>query len=226
MSNIKSPPIFNPDEDDDCCAWKNDVEIWQAFTKEEPRRQGPAVHLSLKGRARKAVRGISINDLKKDDGVEEIRRILDEIFQSDEKARAYHSFKDYVEYRWNSDQNFSSFVVEYEKRYREVKRYKLDLPTAVQAFFLLQAANLTPDLEKLVRTIATLVYGDMKEKIQKVLSDLCDKDSGGVPIKEEDFTTQIEKVIRRKVAVTGKGIILENQKLNQGQIQWIQMEML
>ena len=135
MSNIKPPPIFNPDEDDDYCAWKNDVEVWQAFTKEEAKRQGPAVYLSLKGRAREAVRGISINDLKKDDGVDEIIRILDEIFQSDETTRAYHAFKEYVEYRRSSDQTFSSFVVEYEKRYREVKRYKLDLPTGVQAFF-------------------------------------------------------------------------------------------
>ena len=37
-----------------------------------------------------------------------------------------------------------------------------------------------------VRTTATLVYGDMKEKIQKVLNDSCGKDGGGVPVKEED----------------------------------------
>ena len=37
MSNIKSPRIFNPDEDDNYCVWKNDVEVCQAFTKEEPR---------------------------------------------------------------------------------------------------------------------------------------------------------------------------------------------
>ena len=42
-------------------------------------------------------------------------RILDEIFQSDETSRAYHVFKDYVEYRRSSDQSFSSFVTEYEK---------------------------------------------------------------------------------------------------------------
>ena len=49
-------------------------------------------------------------------------------------------------------------MAEYEKRYREVKCYKLDLPTGVQAFFLLQAANLISNLEKLVRATATLVY--------------------------------------------------------------------
>ena len=74
------------------------------------------MYLSLKVRAREAVRGISINDLKKDNGVEEIIRILDEIFQNDETTRAYHAFKDYVEYRRSNDQNFSSFVAEYEKR--------------------------------------------------------------------------------------------------------------
>ena len=57
-------------------------------------------------------------------------------------------------------------MTEYEKIYREVKRYKLDLPTSVQAFFLLQRANHTPDLENVLRTTATSVYGDMKEKIQ------------------------------------------------------------
>ena len=54
-----------------------------------------------------------------------------------------------------------------------MKRYKLDLPTGVQVFFLLQVANLTPDLEKLVRTTATLVYGDVQEKIQNMLSNSC-----------------------------------------------------
>ena len=124
------------------------------------------MHFSLKGRAREAVRGIYINDLKKYDGVEEIIRILEEIFQSGEKTRTYHPFKDYVEYRRRRDQNFSSFAVAYEKIYREMKRYKLDLPTGVQAFFLLQAANVTRDLEKMVRTTVSLVCGDIKEKIR------------------------------------------------------------
>ena len=65
MSNIKLLPISNPDGDDDYCAWKNDAEVWQAFTKEEPKRQGPAVYLQLKRRAREAVWRISINDLNK-----------------------------------------------------------------------------------------------------------------------------------------------------------------
>ena len=37
----------------------------------------------------------------------------------------------------------------------------------MKALFLLQAPNLTPDLEELVGTTAFLVYGDIKENIQK-----------------------------------------------------------
>ena len=70
---------FNVDEDEGYCAFKNDVKFWQAITKEETKWYGAAVYWSLKRRAREATRGIFINDLKKDDGVEEIIRILDNI---------------------------------------------------------------------------------------------------------------------------------------------------
>ena len=77
-------------------------------------------------------------------------------------------------------------MVEYEKRYREVTRYKLDLPTGVQAFCLLQAANLSPDLEKLARATAKLEFADMKDKLQRVFGDSCGKDDEVVPVKQED----------------------------------------
>ena len=185
MSSIKSPPIFNPDEDDDYASWKNDVEVWQAFTKEDAKRHGPAVYLSLKGKAREAVRGIAINDLKGDNGVKVILEVLDSVFLSDLTTRAYHAFKEFVEYRRSSGDSFSTFIVEYEKHYREVKKYNLELPTGVQAFFLLQAANLSSELEKLARATAKLEYADMKVKLQNIFGDSIKDSSSAVPIKEE-----------------------------------------
>ena len=70
---------LNADEDDGYCALNNDVKFWQAFTKEETKWYGAAVYWLLKRWAREDARGIFINDLKKDDGVEETIRILDKI---------------------------------------------------------------------------------------------------------------------------------------------------
>ena len=84
----------------------------------------------------------------------------------------------------------------------------------IQAFFLLQVATNTPDPKTLVRTTTTLVYGDMKEKSQKVLSDHLVKTVAVYQLKRMSFTTQIEVVIIRKVLVTRKGTISESQKVN------------
>ena len=48
-----------------------------AVPKKEPKQQESALHWLLKEKAREVARGISINDLKNDDGVKEILRILD-----------------------------------------------------------------------------------------------------------------------------------------------------
>ena len=65
---------------------------------------------------------------------------------------------------------------------------------------MLQTANLTPNLEKLIT-----------EKIQ-VLSDLCGKDSGDETVKEEDCCYPNLKSYHKKVTTKWKK--LENQKVN------------
>ena len=131
MSNIKSPPAFNPEEGDVYENWKSDINVWEVFTKEDKTKMGPAVYLSLRGTARDAVRELKPADLV-EDGVKKITDILDKIYLSDESTRAYHAFKEYVEFRRSSGTSFSNFIIEYEKRYRECRRYKLDLPEGVQ----------------------------------------------------------------------------------------------
>ena len=50
----------------------------------------------------------------------------------------------------------------------------------------MQAANLMPDHEKLVRTAAKLEYKDMREKIQKAFGETGDNIVDCVPVKTED----------------------------------------
>ena len=185
--SIKQPPIFDPNEDDDYTEWKSDIEIWQLFTDIRDIKQGPAVYLTLRGRARDAVRGLTAGEIGAADGVANITAKLDEAFETDPSTRAYCAFKEFVEYRRAKGETFSQFIVEFESKYRNISKYKLTLPEGVQAFFLLNAANLTPDTEKLARATAELTYKDMKEKLTKIFGNSSGSNDSKdtLPIKEE-----------------------------------------
>ena len=62
----------------------------------------------------------------------------------------------------------------------------MKLPTGAKAYFLLKAANLTTDNERLARTTANLDYEDMKNQIQKVFGDTAGNADGTLPFKTED----------------------------------------
>ena len=186
--NLKNPPVFSPDENDDYVSWKTDVSVWKAFTETKVEKLGPAIYLSLKGKAREAVRSMKIEDMAKDGGYDLIIGELDKVFLSDETSRAFCAFKEYYEYRRSSGDGFSEFIVEFEKRYTKVKVYKMELPEGVQSCFLLKAANMSSESEKLARAVAKLEYADMRDKIQKIFGDpgvLGEKDE--VPTVKEVF---------------------------------------
>ena len=65
----------------------------------------------------------------------------------------------------------------------------------------------------MVRTTASLAYGDMREKVQKVLSDSCGKDSGGVPVKEKDCDCTNWKGYYKKGGSNKKGNNFEKSKI-------------
>ena len=130
---------------------------------------------------------MSKDNLKKDNEFDLILAELDKDFEADNATRVYCAFKDFVTYRRNSGEGFSTYIVEFEKKHQEIEKYDMNLPTGVLVFFLLQTANLTPDHEKLVRTAAQLEYKDMQEKIQKVFGETSDNLVDCVPVKTEDF---------------------------------------
>ena len=189
MTSMKQPPVFNPDGGDSYLNWKNDVEVWCLLT--EKTKQGPAVYISLQGDAKEAVRSIPVADLAKEDGVKKIIDELDKIYLKDETTRAFCAIKSFIEYRRTQEQTFTKFMVEFNNRLREVKKHNLDFDDGILAFFLLMAANLTEDHERLVRATATLTFQDMKDKLQKVFGEFDMKDGqmqeSKMAVKEECF---------------------------------------
>ena len=95
MCGIKCLPVFCL-EDDNYRTWKSHVEVWQLYTKADKCRQGPLVYLSLKRKARDAVRGMSKDNFKKDNEFDLILAELDKVFKADNVTRAYCTFKDHI----------------------------------------------------------------------------------------------------------------------------------
>ena len=190
--SLKQPPIFDPDEDDDYSRWKADIDMWLLCTDLSGIKQGPAVYLSLRGRARDAVRGFTAAEVAVEEGVDKITDKLEEIFLADKTTRAFCSFKEFVDYKRGSGENFSQFIVEFERLYRNIVKYDLKLPEGVQAFFLLHAANLATDMEKLARTTAELNFKDMRDKLMKIFGNVSESPgiSGTPACKEEVMYTE------------------------------------
>ena len=106
-TSLKQPPIFNPNGGDSYANWKADIEIWQMFTKDEAKRLGPAVYLSLQGDARDAVRLMDRKSIGTDNCVDLIIAELDKVFLKDETTRAFCAFKEFVEYRRQAGVNYT-----------------------------------------------------------------------------------------------------------------------
>ena len=181
------PPVFSPEEDDDYVAWRNDVEVWKLLTETKPEKLGLSVYLNLKGQARDVVCNLKPADIAVTDGYQIVIDELDKVYLKDNTTQAFCAFKDFYEYKRSAGQNFAEFIVEYDQRYRKVEKYEMTLPQGVQAFFLLKAANLTVESEKLARATAKLEYKDMREKLARIFGDpgVLDEKDKAPDVKEE-----------------------------------------
>ena len=108
-------------------------------------------------------------------GVDMIVRAFDAIYLKDETTSAFCASKSFVEFRCGGGQTYSKFILKFNNRYREVKKYQLTLQDGVFGYFLLVSANLSPDHEWLVRATAKLEFEDVKDKLQKGFGEFGDR---------------------------------------------------
>ena len=88
---FKTPPVLN--DNISYTDWKFDLEMWKMYTKLEDKRKGPAVYLSLNGKAKECLRVLNAVDIGKDNGLDIIVATLDKQFLKDENTHANIAFK-------------------------------------------------------------------------------------------------------------------------------------
>ena len=188
-ASLKNAPIFLPEENDDYVNWRKDIMVWKMFTETKVEKLGAAVYLAIQGKARECVRDMDMNILGTAQGFDEILKVLDDVYMKDENSRAFCAMQEFYEYSRNSGEGFPDFIVAFEQKYNKLKQFKMDLPEGVKAFFLLKAANLSSETEKLARAVSKLEYKDMRDHLMKIFGDpgvLSGKDDVP-PVKEEVF---------------------------------------
>jgi len=190
MKSLKAPPQFDP-EKDNYEQFKKDIQIWELLTELDAKKKGPAVYLSLQNKAREAVRNISVAEVSADGGLQTIIDRLDEVYLADKNTRAYEAFQKFYKCKRESGETFEEFIIRFERLYGDLERYDMKLPEGIRAFFVLNAANLTAEMEKLARaTTLNITYKDMKEQIKKICGTVSssshdDDHEHAPPVKDE-----------------------------------------
>ena len=166
--NFKNPPEMRDDllYDD----WKKELQIWSMFTDLEKKRQGPAIFLTLKGKARETILAeIKPTDMSKDNGVDTITASLDKLYVKNESASAFNAFENFSRFRRPSNMSIKDYMIDFNLRLCKIRSHAMDLPEGVLAYYLLSCANLSDEQTALCRaTCMDLTYDDMKKQIERV----------------------------------------------------------
>ena len=79
------------------------------------------------------------------------------------------AFQNFYRCKRERGESFEKFIIRFESLYNDLVEHQLQLPEGIKAFFVLNAANLSDDMEKLARATASqLTYTCMKDQIKKI----------------------------------------------------------
>ena len=166
--NFKNPPEMRDDllYDD----WKKELQIWSMFTDLEKKCQGPAIFLTVKGKAQeKILAEIKPTDTSKDNGVDTITASLDKLYMKNERASAFNAFENFSRFRRPSNMSIKGYMIDFNLRLCKIRSHAIDLPEDVLDYYLLSCANLSDEQSALCRaTCMDLTYNDMKKQIERV----------------------------------------------------------
>lgn len=175
--------------------WKKEVEIWCAFTDLNAQKQGGALFLSLKGKARETVLA-SIDDVKdfeKDGIVEKILQSLDTLYLKDTTETAFEAFDDFIKFRRPKSMSIQKYLLDFNLKNKKLVANDMTLPEGVLAYALLTCANSTKEQTQLCRaTCSELTFAEMKKQIEKIAENASMTSEAEKVVPQETFVSQNE----------------------------------
>ena len=102
---------------------------------------------------------------------------LDVVFKSEKAGEAYNAYFKFITFQKHSEMTMTDYIVEYEHLYCAMVEHDMQLPDNVQAFKLLDGANLSEDDRKLVLALANdIKLQTMQSALKRLFSVNRDRD--------------------------------------------------
>ena len=181
--------LRSPNYDEKRFSWKEykkEVEVWASLTNLPKRKQGPALWMSLAGKAKEVIQDMDLEEIKADNGLSQMIRKLDAVFKIDENQAAYLAYRSFETFIRPSDMKMQEFVIKFESLNSKIKKHDMTLADGGLAYRFLHSANLRDDEIKLCRATTDFTYNDMKQKVLSLHEDRVNPSfEEGSGIKEE-----------------------------------------
>ena len=116
--------IGPPNYDEKIYTWKEykkEVDVWATLTNLRKPKQGPALWMALKGKAKEAVQEMTLDEIKSDNGFEQMIEKLDAVFKTDDNQAAYMAYRDFETFVRPADMTIQDFIIKFESLNNKIK---------------------------------------------------------------------------------------------------------
>ena len=116
--------IGPPNYDEKIYTWKEykkEVDVWATLTNLRKPKQGPALWMALKGKAKEAVQEMTLDEIKSDNGFEQMIEKLDAVFKTDDNQAAYMAYRDFKTFVRPADMTIQDFIIKFESLNNKIK---------------------------------------------------------------------------------------------------------
>ena len=193
--------------------WVRMVNIWTKFTDLDKVKQGPALVMSLSGKALETILELEDTIITGENGVKHILNKLDIIYKKDELHEKFQDLENFESYKRTSETNIHDFLIEFDQRYTKLRKYQITMTEDLLGLKLLRAANLNNQHEQLIKaTITTINYENIKQKIKSVFSF-----ENETPTSEQQIRVKIEPTFYTKEDTSEEEDEFENNDTEDGE---------
>ena len=185
--SIKAPPALSKSNSYE--TWLKEIEIWKLYTDTPVEKQGPAIFLTLEGKAREAVLELDIKDISGADGCKNIVAKLNTLYLKDKAQVAYEAYDKFEQFQRAPEMTMKDFIIEFERLHCKTKSHGATMSDDILAYRLLKSANISNEHQQLARaTMGDLKYDNMKSQLNKIFGDQATTSSSS------DFQVKIENI--------------------------------